>query len=179
MATLNPYHTPQAQVADVDDDEVQSVRTWNPSGRIGRVRYIGYTVGWSMLIVGALAALTGIVAALPGGKAMAGGVLVAGYIFLFVVQFVLTIQRCHDFDTTGWLSLLALVPFGAFVFWFVPGTDGHNRFGPKTMPNSTRAVLLALVVPLVAVVGILAAIALPAYQTYAQKAKTQQGQKFQ
>ena len=31
------------------------------------------------------------------------------FIALVVIGFMLTIQRCHDFNTSGWLSLLALV----------------------------------------------------------------------
>ena len=63
---------------------------------------------------------------------------------------------------------------GRYLVRFVPGTDGENRFGPKTPPNGAGAVALALILPAVFVVGIVAAIALPAYQQYLQRASATQ-----
>jgi Tfp pilus assembly protein FimT len=53
----------------------------------------------------------------------------------------------------------------------MPGTQGTNRFGDPPPPNTTGVILLALVLPLVLVAGILAAIAIPAYQNYAERAR--------
>lgn len=86
----------------------------------------------------------------------------------------LTIQRAHDFNTTGWLSILVLIPLVNLIFWFIPGTGGENRFGLPTPPNRTSTVVVALIIPIVAAVGILAAIAIPAYQQYVQRAKATQ-----
>jgi hypothetical protein len=90
------------------------------------------------------------------------------------MQIMLTIQRCHDFNTSGWLSVLALIPFVGLIFYFIPGTDGPNRWGNPTKPNSGRAVALACIVPLIFVVGIVAAIAIPQYQQYVARAKQSQ-----
>jgi len=85
---------------------------------------------------------------------------------------MLTIQRCHDFNTSGWLSLLVLVPLVNLIFWFIPGTDGPNRYGAPTPPNSTLVVVAACAVPvLVFVAGILAAIAIPAYQDFTLRSR--------
>jgi len=63
---------------------------------------------------------------------------------------------------------------GTMLFWLIPGTDGPNRFGAPPPPNTTGTIVLALILPLVFVVGIVAAVAIPAYQTYAQRAQMHQ-----
>jgi len=60
------------------------------------------------------------------------------------------------------------------VFWFIPGTDGPNRYGAPPPPNTTLAVVAAVIVPMLFVVGILAAIAIPAYQDYVKRAQSAQ-----
>ena len=94
---------------------------------------------------------------------------------MLVVGVMLTIQRCHDFDVSGWLSLLLIVPVAPLLFWIIPGTKGANRFGDPTPPNSTGVVVLALILPILFFVGIIAAIALPAYQSYVERARMAQG----
>jgi len=57
MSDTNPYDAPVANVADTfGADEVQSVKIFSPNGRMGRVRYIGYSMGL-MLVAGLAAAL--------------------------------------------------------------------------------------------------------------------------
>jgi hypothetical protein len=64
--TPNPYAAPRATVADVPSDgRVQAVRVWNPGGRMGRLHYIGYSIGFSFLL-GAAAFLVGLVTGAPG-----------------------------------------------------------------------------------------------------------------
>jgi len=171
MATAaNPYRAPAAAVADASE-QYQEVRVFAVSGRIGRARYIAYTFGLSLLIM----FIAGLGVAFLGGV---GGILMmAGYVVMFVLMFMLTIQRAHDFNTSGWLSLLVLVPLANFIFWFIPGTDGDNRFGAQTPPNSVLVLIAAWLVPVFFVVGILAAIALPAYQDYTKRAQERQFQK--
>jgi uncharacterized membrane protein YhaH (DUF805 family) len=172
MATANPYRAPTAAVADAAGaEEYQEVRLFAVSGRIGRVRYIAYTIGFSLLaglVLGALAAALG---------AVGGALALVGYVLLTVLMIMLTIQRAHDFNTTGWLSILALIPLVNLIFWFIPGTDGGNDYGAKTPPNSVVVIIVACLVPILFVVGILAAIAIPAYQDYVKRAQAKQFQK--
>jgi Tfp pilus assembly protein PilE len=56
----------------------------------------------------------------------------------------------------------------------IPGTDGPNRFSTPPPPNTTGAVVLALIIPLIFILGIVAAIALPAYQQYVNRAHATQ-----
>ena len=156
----NPYAGPKAAVADATE-MYSEVKLFSTSGRIGRVRYIAYGVG-IYLLFGILGALLSFVIGQAG--------MAIAWIAIMVVGFMLTIQRCHDFNTTGWLSLLVLIPLVNLIFWFIPGTDGENDYGAQTPPNGAGVIIAALIVPIVAVVGILAAIALPAYQQYQQRA---------
>jgi uncharacterized membrane protein YhaH (DUF805 family) len=162
----NPYGAPRAMVAD--REEFQPVKLFAVSGRIGRARYIVYSILVSFVLVVPAMALM----ALSPGAGMA--LLAVAYIASFVMSIMLTIQRSHDFNMSGWFSLLMFVPLAALLFWFVPGTDGPNRFGAKTPPNSTGVTVALWIVPLVFVLGIVAAVALPAYQQYQQRAATVQ-----
>jgi uncharacterized membrane protein YhaH (DUF805 family) len=177
MSDANPYQAPRAKVADRLDDseEHQDVNVWSASGRIGRARYIAWTTLSTMAVYLVLGIVTAVIAGAGGFALIPFLALIAGIAF-FVFQIMLTIQRCHDFDITGWLTLIIIIPLVVFVFWAVPGTDGANRWGPKTKPNSTGVVvgawLGAVVIPVV--IGILAAIAIPSYQNYVKRARAAQ-----
>ena len=158
----NPYGAPRAMVGD--REEFQPVKLFAVSGRIGRARYIVYSMLVSfVLVVPAMA-----IVALSPGAGLA--VLAIAYIAMFVMSVMLTIQRSHDFNMSGWFSLLMLVPLVNFMFWFIPGTDGANRFGAKTPPNSTLVTIGVWIMPVIFIGGIVAAISLPAYQQYVNRA---------
>ena len=164
MTTHNPYVAPRAAVADAAE-AVQPVRIFSVSGRIGRVRYILYTMALPMLIM----FCAGLVSAFAGAAGLA--LTVAGWVAMVVLCVMLTIQRSHDFGMSGWFALLCLVPLANLAFWFIPGTDGANRYGAKTPPNSLGVLIGVWLVPLLVAGGIAAAIALPAYQDYAKRAE--------
>ena len=164
----NPYKTPAAKVAD-QAEQFGEIKILSAAGRMGRVRYIGYGVGMTLvmyLVIGLFALVAG---ATNLQFLLAAGMVIGG-IGMLVVMVMLTIQRCHDFNMSGWLSLLLIVPLVPLLFWIIPGTAGSNRFGNQPPPNSTGAVVLALILPLLFVVGIVAAVALPAYVDYQQRA---------
>ena len=164
----NPFAAPQAAVADRDDfaDTTFRLNLFSPAGRIGRVRYLTYSMGIGLLIM----FIGGIVIALTTPL-----LAIAVYAAIVYVHVMLTIKRSHDFNVSGWLSLLLIVPLANLLFFFVPGTDGANRFGRKTAPNgSTGVVLVVVFIVGVALIGILAAIAIPAYQGYVQRAHVTQ-----
>jgi type IV pilus assembly protein PilA len=78
-------------------------------------------------------------------------------------------------NVTGWLSLIQLVPFGPLVFCVVPGTRGENNYGKQPPPNGVGVILLACLMPFLFFGGILAAIAVPAYQDYTIRAQVSEG----
>lgn len=166
---VNPYAKPNAAVAEAAE-QYQEVKVFSTSGRIGRVRYIAYGMGIYFLF--------GVLGVLLGFAIGNAGMIIA-WLAIVVVGFMLTIQRCHDFNTTGWLSLLLLVPLVNLMFWFIPGTDGENDYGARTPPNGVGVIIGACIIPIITVVGIVAAVALPAYQGYAKKAQQMQMQQQQ
>lgn len=164
----NPFAAPQAAVSDSEDfaDTTFKLNFFSASGRIGRVRFLAYSMGIGLLIMlvgGVLAAIT------------TPMLLIVAYVALIYMNIMLTIKRSHDFNVSGWLSLLILVPMINLIFLFIPGTDGPNRFGRKTAPNGSTGVVVVVVLFVgIAVIGILAAIAIPAYQGYVQRAHAAQ-----
>jgi type IV pilus assembly protein PilA len=174
MQNRNPYAAPKANVAggDVGDEDYGEIKIFSAQGRIGRVRYIGYSMALTLLawiLIGISAAV-----AVPIGQSALVLVVALGYVAFLVVQFLFNIQRSHDMNVTGWLSLIWLLPFGLFAFWFVPGTRGENDYGKRPPPNSAGVIILACLAPLVTA-GILAAIAVPAYQDYTIRAQVSEG----
>ena len=169
--TADPYRAPVAHVADAPSKSYSTINIWSPKGRLGRVRYIGYSIGLAMLIN----FVSGFLVAIAG-QGLGSVIMLAGMVSGLVVHGLLSVQRAHDFDSSGWWAIFAFVPLINFVFWIVPGTDSDNRFGAKTPPNSTLAVVFACIIPVVMIVGIIAAIAIPAYHDYTQSAPTAQSE---
>lgn len=170
---VNPYAAPRAVVDDVYEDEggTQAVKWFSAKGRVGRLRYLARSfVGYLLFLAVffALSALAGRSSALAGVGAF---VILIPY-FLFII--LLSIQRSHDMGWSGWTILLAFIPFVGLVWIFNPGTKGGNRFGAPPPPNSTLVKIAGLAIPVIMALGIIAAIALPAYQGYTQRAKAAQ-----
>jgi len=183
----NPYASPRAKVAD-DSGQSQDygeIRIFSAQGRLGRVRYIGYGMGLTVLaligafvIVGVLE-LAGAGSAVSASISVAQLIIIAAYVALLVLQILLGIQRAHDFNQSGWLVVLTFVPLVNLIFylvlWFVPGTKGENSYGKQPPPNTVGVIILACILPAFFVVGILAAIAIPAYQDYTVRAQVSEG----
>ena len=178
MSAVNPYTPPRAAVADVDADDgetgVQPVKFFSSQGRIGRMRYAAYMF-YAYLLMSLASGVLGVVAAAVGlgeGAALALVVLIglASLVYFFLV----TIQRSHDMGWSGWTSLLTLIPLVVFVWIFKGGDRGRNDYGLPAPPNTTAVRIGAFLFPAIMVIGILAAIALPAYQSYVMRAKAAQ-----
>lgn len=115
------------------------------SGRLGRARYIAYRsavlIVFGLVFIG-LSLLTGL---LPVGWSVFMGLLIVLVMLSALVLYALpAVRRAHDFNASGWLALLSLVPLVNLLFWFVPGTVGVNRHG-EAPPANTRPVIVAAV----------------------------------
>lgn len=175
METANPYAPPQASVRDIGATpaQFQTVNVWSFKGRIGRLRFLAYSmVAYLVLmLVSAILAGLGAVMKMPGFVAFLPLLFIVPYVAVFAL---LTIQRSHDMDWSGWASLLAFIPIVGLIWIFRGGTAGENRFGAPPPPNTIWVKIGASILPLTVVVGILAAVTLPAYQQYVMRAKAAQ-----
>jgi len=177
MTTENPYQAPGSDVTQAQSNRPYQPKIFTAEGRIGRLRYLAYGV-ISYLCIIPVAMIVGVLAALTSGGSgeigIFGGLLLGiVYIALVVFMFVLAKRRFNDLNQSGWLSLLLLVPLvNLFVsLWLIfgPGTKESNNYGPRPVKNPIGIVILAVVMP-VLMIGILAAVALPAYQDYVERA---------
>lgn len=181
MSAANPYAPPGAAVADVAPDAVrhQPVKIWSAKGRIGRLRYLAYLSYSYLLLMLASMVLSFVFAfgaAATGGNGSWVTSVVTGVALLAYFPFVafVTIQRSHDMDWSGWTALLTLIPFVVLLWVFKPGTAGGNRFGAPAPPNTLAVKIGAWLIVLPMVLGIVAAVAIPAYQQYVVRAKAAQ-----
>ncbi|WP_315761410.1 DUF805 domain-containing protein [Sphingomonas sp. Y38-1Y] len=66
-----------------------------------------------------------------------------GTIAVIVPSIAVQVRRFHDQDKTGWLVLLAFIPYIGgiiiLVFMCLPGTRGTNRFGPDPKEDVSAA----------------------------------------
>lgn len=170
----NQYAPPTATVSDVapTTEGFGELNYRSAKGRIGRMRYLAYSFGGS-LVHGVLAGLA--MAILSFSDTLSLIVQIALYIALVVFTVLNSIKRCHDLNISGWWCLTLVVPVLGLLFIFAPGTKGGNRFGPPPPPNTTGVTVLGLAMPVIMGV-VLAAVAVPAYKAYQVKARLQASQ---
>ena len=164
-AAPSPYATPKATVAETLP-EFGELKAFSIAGRIGRVRYLA----WSMLLMLACLPLFAVAAGFFAVSEILGGLLVVVVgIAVAVAGIMFGVQRLHDIGWSGWLLLVTLVPVVGGVFslllFIIPGSTEANRFGSPPPPNSTAVNVLALLWVAVIGLGIIAAIALPAFNS--------------
>jgi uncharacterized membrane protein YhaH (DUF805 family) len=163
----NPYQTPTGQLQTEDDQAFGEVSFFSPSGRLNRLRYWAH--GMVITIPLYVAMIAGIVLILQGTMFLGGAIIAVSYIAMLVFSFIIVIQRLHDLNKSGWLSLLMLVPLANIylivLVIFFKGTPGRNNYGLQTPPNKTWHWIMAFSFPvLIVIAGIIAAISIPAYQ---------------
>jgi len=175
----NPYASPDSAVDDVvSSDGPYQPRIFALHGRLGRVRYMAYiSVCWLFTVV-AISLVTAVYIPLLHGDAkdpLFHLLTIVMYLPMLFYAFVLAKRRLHDVNRSGKLSVLLLVPLLNFAvslyLLFASGTDGDNDYGPPAVPNTTALVIGGAILPVVMIVGILAAVAIPAYSDYVAKAK--------
>ena len=177
MSAVNPYTPPRAHVADLHSRSggYQEVKLWSARGRIGRLRYLAYlSIGYlAMIATGMVVGLVAGFANAPSMVMVVVGVLAIPYVIFCIL---ILIQRTHDMGWSGWMALLTLIPVVAFIWFFKAGTPSDNQFGAPPPPNTLLIKIFGLILPVIGIIGIVAAIALPAYQQYTLRAKAAQPQ---
>jgi uncharacterized membrane protein YhaH (DUF805 family) len=171
----NPYAPPRAPVADVNRSPVnyQSVKFFSSEGRVGRLRYIAHTlVGYLVFAIAAFG--MGMLFGALGLASWAGAAAFVAMVPYLIFVLMKTIQRSHDMDYSGWTALLAFIPLIGLIWIFKGGSASRNSYGEPPPPNGRSATVIVITLVAVVVIGILAAIALPAYQQYTVRAKAAQ-----
>lgn len=138
------------------DNVVASNEKWSVSrlwhGRIGRWHYFAGSM-LPTLGIFILVSVWGVVRLLQSTFTVSGGAETVGTLGLmgtlinaiigllitlliiafFLVHIPLAIRRCHDLGYTGWLSLLAYIPYLGFIaalfFIFMKGEEVSNKYG--------------------------------------------------
>jgi len=113
-------------------------------------------------LVGGMAFMGG-----AGGESILGiAVIGLYYLLTIIVTVMFGKRRLNDLDRSGWWLLLFIVPLVnlalAIYMMFFSGTDGENRYGAPAAPNSTGVKVIFWIVLGIPLVGLLAAILLPA-----------------
>jgi uncharacterized membrane protein YhaH (DUF805 family) len=163
---------------------------------------LGITAGTFLLIA---ALLIGFGGGSTSGIVALMGILVLIILPIQLLTLILFgIQRSHDMNWSGWAVLMLflapltqtiasswlriapitgiimLINFAVSMIWlFVPGSKGANRFGPPPPPNSTAVKVLAgiyISLSVILIISVIAAITLPAYQSYANRTRATQSQ---
>lgn len=182
----NPYSAPNAVMSDAAlGDERYEPKVFAVNGRIGRLRYFAYGMAYGLLmylVLGIAVAILGAGILVGGGNSAGmsmGAIFFIGLIGLGMLAagVVLMRRRLNDLDKSGWFSVLMFIPiinfFMGLYLMFFPGSEGANRWGPKPVKNSVGVIVVGLLLPLT-FIGILAAVAIPAYQNYVERAKAAQ-----
>jgi uncharacterized membrane protein YhaH (DUF805 family) len=169
MTADNPYSAPGAELGG-GQSELYTPSIFSFNGRIGRLRYLAYGMGSYMLMMIAMIPLVGASALMGGEPTMSGiGMAIMGvlYIAIFILSIMFGKRRLNDLNRNGWFFLLFLVPIVGFLLaiymMFFPGTDGDNNFGPAPEANSLGVQILGWLMPVMLLVGIVAAIAIPQF----------------
>ena len=157
-------------------EQTAEIRFFDLKSRIGRLRYLAYGLGLTLLAI-----VPCIIATMLMAASAALGMLIFGLIYIgFIVMSIgFGVRRLHDLDKSGWWMLLMIVPLVnlglAIYLLFFSGTVGDNRFGPQPPPNSTWVIVGAWTYVAFIPLGILAAIAIPAYQDFVARAQMSEG----
>lgn len=173
MDTNNPYQSPEAAL-DEGQQGAYKPSVFSLNGRIGRARYFSYSlifnISYGILAV-LLIELVGV--NLMDDENASPWAMLAFYLPAFAFLMVVAKRRLNDLNKNSWLALVMLIPLiniipGMYLL-FKSGSVGRNDYG---LPEKKSRLMVVIAVGsiLVFVLGILLAIALPAYQTYTQGA---------
>jgi len=132
------------------DSIAATPRFFSLSDRVGRLRYLVYILGALSACFFLLVFVYSVAYLLPAGLgklvSTTSYIMVKSVVFPLIV-FVMSIRRLHDFNLSGWWSLLVLIPLVPFALVVIPGKKEANRFGPAPAPNPNSLKVAAVFLP--------------------------------
>ena len=186
MNDPNPYTAPDASLESAQQEFYQP-KIFSFKGRLGRLRYIAYGIGTSLILMAVFMPLMGGTMLMGGTSDFSGGggmsiLVIAAMGIFYIATIVLSVafakRRLNDLNRSGWWVLIFIIPIlnllMAIYVVFFPGSNEANDFGPPPVANSLGVKILGWLLPVIFVLGILAAIAIPAYQDYVTRAAASQ-----
>ena len=188
MNDQNPYMAPDASL-EIEQEEFYQPKIFSFKGRIGRLRYLAYGIGASLILMAVFMPIMGGTMLMGGALGSSGEgamstltvvAMGAFYIASIVLAIVFAKRRLNDLNRSGWWMLLFIVPIINFLIMiyviFFPGSREENNYGPQPLANSLGVKVLGSLLPVIFLLGILAAIAVPQYQSYVAQAAQAQTQ---
>lgn len=127
------------------------------AGRTNRSQYIIRTLG-AAVIAFIVIFLLSLVLSHMGEMGRLIYVIVSVLIFYVILPLyvaVQTVRRSHDFNFSGLILVLLLVPIVNLLFWFYPGSRGENKYGPPPPAPSLLEKILACALPVLLIVTFL------------------------
>ena len=128
------------------------VDIFSTDGRIGQKRYFVFSIIIPFILFLAITPIAGLVSYLPiDNTSLVYSVLGIALLAMLLMTVRLTIQRCHDFNKSGALAILALIPFANIIFAVIPGTNGLNQYGEVPRPTTWlfKTTFYALIIAMV------------------------------
>jgi uncharacterized membrane protein YhaH (DUF805 family) len=132
-------------------DYIDQIPFFSLAGRLGRIRYLGWQFGATLLFI-LLAMGLAVLTALGAGK-LTVGIFFLSALAYFVFNISVIVRRLHDLNWSGWwfvLWLVAMIGLGYFI-----GRDAYRAMlaanpaayaeAVAAISNSTTAVILSLV----------------------------------
>ena len=128
LERLPPSPTPIPTYSAAYDNRGGIGKLFSGEGRIGRLEWFLTVAGiWLVLLV-----LWGIIIAIDAA-ALTIVLGLATFLVSVIVAICAGVKRLHDFDQSGWLYLLMLVPIASVIMFFVLLFKGpspsHNNYG--------------------------------------------------
>ncbi len=170
ISDVNPYDAPDASLDTGHDEGSYQPKIFSFNGRIGRMRYLAYSIGVNFLLMLVIVPLAG-ASAFMGGDPSTSMIGMLGIGIFYVVTIVISVmfakRRLNDLNRSGWWFLLFIIPIInlilAIYLIFFPGTSGNNNFGAAPAANSVGVLILGWMFPALMILGIVAAVVIPQF----------------
>ncbi len=154
---MQTNHTDQRILTATTMNKYSKLNLFGTQGRLGRLIYflfsfiIPTSIFWIIASIAGQLYQRGIIS-----SQIAYGLILLAFITALAFLIMLTIQRSHDLNKSGWLSvLLLLFPPLISVFWLMPGSKGFNNYRepPQSLPPLAKLIsfllFLGLLIPMI------------------------------